>query len=75
MCKLIPVTEKEGITLGYKYFNGKRMVGGSAAFLHLVYGVYDGPEDYNRRIIEQTLKNVEETAKNDLLRSQFKVIK
>ncbi len=58
----------------YKYFNGKRMVGGTAAFNHLVWTVYNGPEDYDRRLIEDTLGVVKERIENDLKRSQFKVV-
>jgi hypothetical protein len=63
---------------GYKYWNGERWVGGTAAYSHLVWSVYDGPEDYERRIaekaIEITLKELREINEINLKRSQFKLI-
>lgn len=58
----------------YKYFNGKRMVGGPAAFIHLVYSVYDGPDDYNRRLIEDALQVANKRMENDLKNSHLKLV-
>ena len=49
------------------------MIGGTAAFNHLVWTVYDGPEDYNRRLIEDILQVLNKRMQNDLKNSHFKL--
>lgn len=50
------------------------MVGGTAAFTHLVWTVYDGPDDYNRRLIEDVLQVSSERMEHDLKNSQIKLV-
>jgi hypothetical protein len=58
----------------YKYFNGERMVGGTAAFLHYVYTVSGGPKNYSAGIIRDTLEVIDKRIEGELKRSQFKVL-